>query len=210
MSEFDQTPQEPEAAPEPVEAAEAAPEPVEAAEAAAEPVEAIEVAPEEPAPALDQTPPPVYEQAPPPPVFEQAPPPPVFEQAPPPVYQAPPAYEQPQYQTPPPQYQTPPPQYQAPPQYSYQNGPPYMRGQNDGLFTAALIFMILATIGVFFSGFATFGIAFIGLAWCIPMTVRTSKIRKGLKPNTTGFGVCCLLFAGIIPGVLLLVAPKDK
>jgi len=74
MSEFDQTPQEPEAAPEPTEAAEAA------------------------APAFEQAPPPVYGQAPPPPTYEQAPPP-VYEQ---PVYPPPPAYEQPQYQAPPP------------------------------------------------------------------------------------------------------------
>ena len=73
MSDFDQNPQEPEAAPEPVEAAEA--------------------------PAAEQAPPPVYEQAPPP-VYEQAPPP-VYEQAPPPAYEQP-AYEQPAYQAPPP------------------------------------------------------------------------------------------------------------
>jgi|GEM_PF-4215865 len=32
----------------------------------------------------------------------------------------------------------------------------------------------------------------------------------GEKPNTAAFGVCRLLFAGIVPGILLLVTPKDQ
>ena len=135
----------------------------------------------------------------------------------PPVYPDPPPYEgQQQYQGPPPPYQgqqqyqgSPPPyqgqQYQGPPQYSYPGEGMYPRyPQNDGLFTAAFVLMILGTIGL---ALATFGIA---LAWGIPMTIHAYKIRKGDSPNTVAFGVCSLLFVGIIAGVLLLVAPKDE
>ena len=102
--------------------------------------------------------------------------------------------------------QGPPPQYQAPPPgYAYQGPGYYPRGgQSEGLFTAAFVFMIICTIIL---ACCTFGIA---LAWGIPMSVHASRIRKGLKPNTIGFGVCSLLFVGIVPGVLLLVAPKDQ
>jgi len=134
------------------------------------------------------------------PEYSQGPPPPY--PGPPPGYQAPP----PEFQGPPPPYPGPPPQYQAPPPgYAYQGQGYYPRsGQNDGLFTAALVFMIICTIVL---ACFTFGIA---LAWGIPMSVHASRIKKGLKPNTIGFGVCSLLFVGIIPGILLLVAPKDQ
>ena len=139
------------------------------------------------------------------PEYSQAPPPGYQAPPPPPGYQAPPP---PQYQTPPPQYQAPPPPpgYQGPPpQYSYQGATTYPRGpQNEGLFTAAFILMIIGTIAM---AIPTFGIA---LAWGIPMTVHASKIRKGLKPNTVGFGVCSLLFVGVVAGILLLIAPKDN
>ena len=156
-----------------------------------------------------------FGQAPPPPTYPD--PPPVY-QDPPPQYQAPPQYQDPppQYQTPPPQYQTPPPQYQGPPP-QYQAPPPqyqappqysnfgYARGpQNEGLFLAALILMIIGTIAM---AIPTYGIA---LAWGIPMTIHVARIRKGEKPNTTGFAVCCLIFVGVIAGILLLVAPKDR
>ena len=97
MSEFDQTPQEPEAAPEPA--------------AAAEP------AAETPAPAFDQAPPPQY-QAPPQGDYQQAPQGEFQQAPPPPQYQAPP--QQPGYQQPPYGQQG----YQAPPQYGqqYQQG----------------------------------------------------------------------------------------
>lgn len=49
----------------------------------------------------------------------------------------------------------------------------------------------------------------IPLAWMIPMTVHTYGIYKGTKPNTTGFGVCTLLFLGVISGILLLCSKKD-
>jgi hypothetical protein len=41
------------------------------------------------------------------------------------------------------------------------------------------------------------------------MTIRSYKIWKGMKPNTIGFGVCSLIFVGLIAGILLLIAPKD-
>ena len=117
--------------------------------------------------------------------------------------------------TPPPNYNsqgfTPPPNYNGqgyPPNSQYQNTNQgfglYPRGpQNEGLFTAAFVLMIVATV---FIGISTFGI---GLAWCIPMTIHTNKIKNGTKPNTTGFGVCCLLFVGLIAGILLLASDKE-
>jgi hypothetical protein len=74
----------------------------------------------------------------------------------------------------------------------------------EGLFTAAFIFMILGTIVLAAN---TFGIA---LAWCIPMTIHSYKIKQGVSPNTIAFGVCSLLFVGLIAGILLLVAGKDE
>lgn len=47
------------------------------------------------------------------------------------------------------------------------------------------------------------------LAWLIPMTVHTWGIYKGNKANTVAFGVCTLLFANLIGGILLLVSKKD-
>ena len=151
-------------------------------------------------PEYSQGPPPQY-QAPPQPGY-QAPPPPQYQAPPQPEYQGPP----PEFQGPPPPYPGPPPEYQGPPPgYAYQGQGYYpIGGQNDGLFTAALVFMIICTIII---ACFTFGIA---LAWGIPMSVHASRIRKGLKPNTIGFGVCSLLFVGIVPGILLLVAPKDQ
>lgn len=49
----------------------------------------------------------------------------------------------------------------------------------------------------------------IPLAWTIPMTVHSWGIYKGKKPNTVAFGVCTLLFMGIISGILLLCSHKD-
>ena len=89
-------------------------------------------------------------------------------------------------------------------QPGYQGFGAYPRGpQNAGVYSAAFIFMIIGTILI---GISTFCI---GLAWCIPMTVHANKIKNGTKPNTTGFGVCCLLFVGLIAGILFLVTDKD-
>ncbi len=53
------------------------------------------------------------------------------------------------------------------------------------------------------------GFLIIPLAWMIPMTVRSYHIYKGTKPNTVAFGVCDLLFCGLIPGILLLCDLDD-
>ena len=156
-----------------------------------------------------QAPPPPYPSPPPgyqtpPPGYQQGPPPPY--QGPPPGYQAPPPGYQ---QGPPPPYQGTPPGYQGPPP-GYQGIGMYARGpHNEGLFTAAFILMIIVIVIICISGISSLGFGLIPLAWCIPMTVHISKIKKGLAPNTIAFGVCTLLFAGVISGILLLVAPKD-
>lgn len=50
----------------------------------------------------------------------------------------------------------------------------------------------------------------IPLAWLVPMTVHSWGIYKGTKPNTVAFGVCTLIFASLIAGILLLVSKKDN
>ena len=77
----------------------------------------------------------------------------------------------------------------------------YPHPNSQGLLCAAFVFNLLATIGC--------GIFIIPLAWMIPMTVHTWGIYKGRKPNTAGFGVCSLIFVGLIGGILLLCAEKD-
>ena len=49
----------------------------------------------------------------------------------------------------------------------------------------------------------------IPLAWMVPMTVISYGIYQGTRKNSVAFGVCCLLFMGIVPGVLLLCSKKD-
>ena len=49
----------------------------------------------------------------------------------------------------------------------------------------------------------------IPLAWFIPMTVHTYALYKGKKANTVAFGVCSLLFLGLVPGILLLCSTKE-
>ena len=73
---------------------------------------------------------------------------------------------------------------------------------DKNLRLAAFVLSVIACVGT--------GILIIPLAWTIPMTVRTYKIYKGEKPNTVAFGVCELLFVGLIAGVLLLCTHKDK
>lgn len=108
----------------------------------------------------------------------------------------------------------------------------YPRDQNGKLLDAAYTLMVITTIIMGISIFPTFGIAFVGLAWCIPITILIRRVRDGKMANTAVFGVCCLLIAGIIPvglfiyvfwwgvgvlfsigivpGILLLAAKKDE
>lgn len=68
--------------------------------------------------------------------------------------------------------------------------------KNEGLKTAAKIFMIL---GCIFMGFAI-----IPLAWTLPMTLSyCDKVKRGEKVGT-GFKVCTLLFVSMIGGILML------
>lgn len=53
-------------------------------------------------------------------------------------------------------------------------------------------------------------LAIVPLAWMIPMTVHSWGIYKGTKPNTVGFGVCNVLFTGMVSGILLLCSNKDQ
>ena len=73
---------------------------------------------------------------------------------------------------------------------------------DKNLRLAAFVLSVISCVGM--------GIFLIPLAWTIPMTVRTYKIYKGEKPNTVAFGVCELLFVGLIAGVLLLCTHKDQ
>jgi hypothetical protein len=52
----------------------------------------------------------------------------------------------------------------------------------------------------------TFGIA---LIWCIPMTVYSYRIINSPYKHT-GFGVCCILFLGVLAGILILCSGGSK
>ena len=69
---------------------------------------------------------------------------------------------------------------------------------------------VLTCVSWGIAGIFTLGIGLIPLAWSIPMTVISWGIYKGKKPNSVAFGVCTLIFMGLIPGVLLLISKKEK
>lgn len=71
-----------------------------------------------------------------------------------------------------------------------------------GLRLAAFVLCVISTVAVCW--------AIIPLAWMIPMTVHIWGIYKGTKANTTGFGVCTLIFVSLIGGILLLISKKDR
>ena len=65
----------------------------------------------------------------------------------------------------------------------------------------AFIFNVISTVSA--------GVLLIPLAWMIPMSVMSWRIYKGTRPNTTAFGVCCLIFTNLVAGVLLLCSTKE-
>ena len=77
-----------------------------------------------------------------------------------------------------------------------------VRAKPEG-FVAGVIYSCTSTAGI------AVAVAVIPLAWLIPMTVHSWGIYKGTKPNTVCFGVCTLIFANLIGGILLLVSNKD-
>ena len=91
-----------------------------------------------------------------------------------------PAYGQPPYQQP----------------YSYEGS------TDQTLRLVAFILCLVSTVSV--------GWTIIPLAWMIPMTVHCWGLYKGTKANTTGFGVCTLIFVNLVGGILLLVSRKDR
>lgn len=85
---------------------------------------------------------------------------------------------------------------------AYYQQPVQTASSNDSsLYLAAFIFCIISTVCA--------GWLILPLAWMIPMTVHCWGIYKGTKSNTTGFGVCTLIFVSPVAGVLLLVGKKD-
>ncbi|GHU64954.1 hypothetical protein AGMMS49983_11800 [Clostridia bacterium] len=160
-------------------------------------------------PQPQQTPPPGQnpygQQAPPPetnPYGQQAPPPgqnPYGQQTPPPGQnpygqQAPPPGQNPYGQPTPPPGASP---------YGYGAPPPYGQAiyvQNPVNESLRLAAFILCLIGTIIMAIPTFGIA---LAWGIPMSVHAYRIIHSPYKHI-GFSVCCLLFLGVIAGILLL------
>lgn len=84
----------------------------------------------------------------------------------------------------------------------YPQAQPVANDSDRGLRLAAFILCIVSTVAVCW--------AIIPLAWMIPMTVHCYGIYKGTKANTTGFGVCTLIFVSLIGGILLLISKKDR
>ena len=88
---------------------------------------------------------------------------------------------------------------------------PLERSNNQGLQTAALVFMFLSigftSLIAFICLIASPLVGFfwaIPLCWYIPMTVSyKNKIKTG-QPISTAFCVCTLLFLNLISGILML------
>ncbi|MDR2636337.1 MAG: hypothetical protein LBB95_00570 [Mycoplasmataceae bacterium] len=59
------------------------------------------------------------------------------------------------------------------------------------------IFMVISCVCV--------GIFLVPLLWLIPMTLATKKSITDNQPHVT-LGVCQLFFAGLIPGIFMLVS----
>ena len=97
------------------------------------------------------------------------------------------------------------------------------KSDNNGLQTAAKIFLIISCVGIgllFLIGFIVLmavGILFhagaigcasflylIPLAWCLPMTIHYCKATKNNEIVGIGFKVCTLLFVNLIAGILML------
>lgn len=65
------------------------------------------------------------------------------------------------------------------------------------LLLIAFIFNVIATVLISWT--------LIPLAWMIPMTIHSWRLYKGTRENTMTFGICSLLFMGVISGVLSLI-----
>ncbi len=89
-------------------------------------------------------------------------------------------------------------------QPSYYVQPAYypMDSSKKAMRMVAFVFNIIATV--------SFGFLIFPLAWMIPMTVMSWGIYKGTRRNTIAFGVCCLIFMGVVSGILLLVSGDDQ
>lgn len=70
--------------------------------------------------------------------------------------------------------------------------------RNSTLTTLAKIFMVIGTV---LTPLTTY---FIGLAWCLPMTIIYFKKVKSGAPIGTGFKVCSLLFVSLLGGIFML------
>ena len=62
---------------------------------------------------------------------------------------------------------------------------------------AARIIMIILTV--------TTGFAIIPLCWMIPMTVYLNNRVKNDEEISLAYKICCLIFCGTVPGILLLL-----
>ncbi|ATZ16622.1 hypothetical protein JN01_0157 [Entomoplasma freundtii] len=84
----------------------------------------------------------------------------------------------------------------------YQNPQDQKATSRYSLWNAAFILMIIITVC---SGFLI-----IPLAWMIPMTLMVKKARDEVNTpyerSRLGLAICCLLFCGIIPGILAIIA----
>lgn len=79
---------------------------------------------------------------------------------------------------------------------------PGKRRENDGLGTAAKVFLVLGCIAE--------GWLLLPLAWCLPITISIfGKINRGEKIGT-GLKVCSLLFVNLIGGILLLCRSDEE
>lgn len=83
-------------------------------------------------------------------------------------------------------------------------------GTDTTLRLIAFVFNILTIVSFVGIGIASFGIGLIPLAWIIPMTVMSWQVYQGTRANTVALGVCTLIFANLVSGILLLCSTKER
>lgn len=90
----------------------------------------------------------------------------------------------------------------------------WKHGKDAALRRGAWAGVLLSTIGcalmaLFSLSSGDWGYV-IPLIWLIPLTYMGYGVMKGERPNTVALGVCTLLFANLISGILLLCSEKGS
>ena len=90
----------------------------------------------------------------------------------------------------------------------------WKHGKDAALRRGAWAGVLLSTIGCALMALSSLSSGdwgyVIPLIWLIPLTYMGHGVMKGERPNTVALGVCTLLFASLISGILLLCSEKGS